>query len=385
MRILLDWQLGTNFGWGIAGLNLFRYLSEFSDLDLLMGKVITEKDILGLNPLSRTMLMPAMLASNQFWQQRVTAATLSTDFPGIVIHALGNDLLSGALQGQFNVARVVNEDTTLPAVRDRLRRYDAITAVSRWNAQLLSQATGRQVQVINEGVDTALFFPGPPSDMIDRSKFYIFTGGKIEYRKGQDLTLAAFKIFAQRHPDAVLVTAWHSPWPQISAGFQGQLSQPLRLDDRGQLDVMRWVHDNGINPQQVIDIGPVTHAQMPEIYRNVDVTLQPARAEAGTSFPVKEAMACGIPVIAAQNTGMLDLLTTSNSLPLTRQQALSGADKIGWGESDVEEIVESLEWVYQHRDDARELGKQAAYWIRDNKRTWREHSASLVEWLQHIL
>jgi hypothetical protein len=38
----------------------------------------------------------------------------------------------------------------------------------------------------------------------------VFSGGKLEHRKGQDLVIRAFVRFVQRHPDAVLVTAWGS-------------------------------------------------------------------------------------------------------------------------------------------------------------------------------
>jgi hypothetical protein len=42
------------------------------------------------------------------------------------------------------------------------------------------------------------------------------------------LVILAFKRFAARHPDATLVTAWHSPWPQFSLGFDGR-SWPIRM------------------------------------------------------------------------------------------------------------------------------------------------------------
>ena len=37
-------------------------------------------------------------------------------------------------------------------------------------------------------------------------------GGKLEMRKGQDIIIRAFRLFSQRVPEAVLVTAWHNPW-----------------------------------------------------------------------------------------------------------------------------------------------------------------------------
>ena len=71
------------------------------------------------------------------------------------------------------------------------------------------------VKVISEGVDPSLFCPGPKSGLLSADKFHIFTGGKIEFRKAQDLVLLAFRRFHEKRSDSVLVTAWHSPWPQL--------------------------------------------------------------------------------------------------------------------------------------------------------------------------
>jgi glycosyltransferase involved in cell wall biosynthesis len=82
-------------------------------------------------------------------------------------------------------------------------RYDALLCGSTWNADLLSSSTGRPVKVIFEGVDTSIFCPGTKSGVLSPDKFYVFSGGKLEYRKGQDLTLLAFREFSRKHADAV--------------------------------------------------------------------------------------------------------------------------------------------------------------------------------------
>lgn len=61
---------------------------------------------------------------------------------------------------------------------------------------------------------------------------------------------------------------------------------------------------------------------VPLVLRDMDVASQSSRVEACTNLPVKEAMACCAPVIAAPNTGMLDLLTADNSILLMRQTAV---------------------------------------------------------------
>jgi glycosyltransferase involved in cell wall biosynthesis len=377
----MNWQMNNTFGWGILGVNLFSQWARHPAIQPVMGHPITDNDLTTLDPVCRVHLLPAMQASNRYLAALQSNLSGQTRIPDIVIDALGNDLVSGKITGQCTVGRVIYDDTTLLSAHRKLAHFDALLCGSSWNAHRLHHMTGRDVKVIHEGVDTSFFFPGPRASALDLNKFYIFSGGKIEYRKGQDLTLKAFRIFVQRHPDAILVTAWHSPWPASSAGFQGCLSHPLRLASDGRVDVYRWVADNGINPAQVIDIGPVPNPAMPTILRSMDVCLQPSRAEPCTSLPVKEAMACGLPVIAGANTGMLDLLTAQNSLPLTRQYPLNQAGKEGWGESDIEEIVENLEWVYTHRESAKRLGHDAAQWICQAQRTWQHHAQQVLSWL----
>jgi glycosyltransferase involved in cell wall biosynthesis len=181
----------------------------------------------------------------------------------------------------------------------------------------------------------------------------------------------------------VLVTAWHSPWPGISGGFQGRLEAPLRLDELGRIDIRRWVADNGIDPASVIELFAMPNQMMPTILREMDVAIQPSRAEACTNLPAKEAMACGVPVIIANNTGMKDLVTEDNCVSLVHQRPVPAGRGIGtedWGESSVDEIVEALERVYVDRAWARSLGSTAARWIAAN-RTWKLHSEQLKRFL----
>ena len=44
-----------------------------------------------------------------------------------------------------------------------------------------------------------------------RGRFVVFSGGKLEHRKGQDVAVAAFRDFQKTHPQLrpLLVTAWY--------------------------------------------------------------------------------------------------------------------------------------------------------------------------------
>ena len=88
-------------------------------------------------------------------------------------------------------------------------------------------------------------------------------------------------------------------------------------------------------------------------------------------------MACGVPVILAPNTGVKDLVDDGNCLPLTRQQPVRNFDQCGtdgWTESDVDEIVESLERLYSDSALRKSIGKRGAEWLLEKDRTWQSHA-----------
>jgi glycosyltransferase involved in cell wall biosynthesis len=76
-----------------------------------------------------------------------------------------------------------------------------------------------------------------------------------------------------------------------------------------------------------------------------------------------EAMAAGVPVILSANTGHLDLMTPDNSLALTRQSPVTAPVPLGmegWGNSDIDEIVDRLEILYHDRELAFAMGQRGA-------------------------
>jgi glycosyltransferase involved in cell wall biosynthesis len=121
---------------------------------------------------------------------------------------------------------------------------------------------------------------------------------------------------------------------------------------------------------------------MPTLLREMDAALQPSRGESCTNLPAMEAMACGVPVVIADNTGMKDLITEDNCVPLSHQgivPPLSATySTAGWGESSVEEIVEALEVLYVDRARRDAIGATGSGWIREH-RTWQIHASKLKD------
>ena len=379
--ILLSWQASNTSGWGVVGLNLFYQWAMSEDVQPVMGQPIRDVLLSEIDPSRVDRFCSFVVNSNQFAARlavTTAAGPVKLDMP--VVRSFGNGFRSRfAATGLWNIARPVFEDTNLEGALTGLDGFDAIVCASSWNADLLRDRVRAPVLKLHEAVDHALFHPAPKLGFLSPDRFYIFTGGKIEYRKSQDLVLMAFREFSRRHDDAVLVTAWRSPWPQLADGFQGRLQAPARLRADGEIDIVRWVADNGVDPAKVIDLGQLPNQVMPKFLREVDCALQPSRAEAANNLMAMEAMACGAPTILARNTGVTDIITPDNCIALERQSPVLagppgwGCD--GWGESDVEEIVEALERLYFSADLRRSVGQAGSAFMQE--RTWEGHAAAL--------
>ena len=88
-----------------------------------------------------------------------------------------------------------------------LNQFDLVISGSRWNQALLKRQGIDRAHLVHQGVDTAVFNAEPVPQLLKRS-LVIFSGGKLENRKGQDIVIAAFRRLLCQHPDALLIAAW---------------------------------------------------------------------------------------------------------------------------------------------------------------------------------
>jgi len=309
MKLAFDWGVSSYYGWGVYGLNLALELAD-SPVEALTTQVVDRKR-LGIDALRLKAIEPFL--------KRSALAPIADLSDVLMLHALGNDVLP---ESTAKVGVIFFEEMLTSQAVERAKRYDLIVTGSSWNEDVLRRHGIDQVKTVLQGVDPTLFHPAPRCDLFD-DRFVIFSGGKAEPRKGQDLVVKAFRRFAARHSDALLVTAWHSPWPALAAGMDLDLSECT---------------------DQVIDVGAVPNTQMAQVYRECNVALFPNRAEGGTNLVAMECLACGVPSILSANTGHRDLL----ALPGVHAIGERESDYwCGWGECDVDEIVAALELAYQ--------------------------------------
>jgi glycosyltransferase involved in cell wall biosynthesis len=386
--VVINWPMTSIHGWGVYGLNLALNWAADPEVAPVSAHPI-QLENLRLDPLSLQALAPVRVATAKLVDQLAAqpGSTASSSGPvllalnaGLQAHRAAHDV---QMSGRPSVGIPFIETAHLPAdAIERARGYDLVVAGSSWNAEILKAYGLPQVRTVIQGVDSALFHPAPRRRLLP-DRFLVFSGGKLERRKGQDLALAAFKIFAERHPDALLVTAWHSPWPQVARTLDASgLVAPVRFAANGTVDVVGWATASGVPAHQILDLGIIPNANLPPVLREMDVALFPNRCEGGTNLVAMECMACGVPAILSQNSGHLDLIEDGACYPLTRQGALTGSEGpfdgvSGWGESDLDEIVAALEAAYADRDEARRRGLAGAELLK--RYSWAETARGMKD------
>lgn len=339
--IFLDLPTGDGYGWGVCGDALARAIAAAAPA----GEEVVR---LGDGDLGMGELLPGPLL------QAVRGADLQPIRPLRARRKVGYAFFEEDAVAQRAVAAGAELE------------WDALAVGSRWCASALAEAGYARAVVVHQGIDPGHFHPraGKASEQV--GSFVVFSGGKLELRKGQDLVVEAFRRFARRHPEARLVAAWLNPWPASAATM---VRSPVRPFAWGEGETFaeataRWLAAAGLGPERATLLPSLPHAACAEVYRGCTVGLFPNRCEGGTNLVLMEAMACGLPAIAAGSTGQADVVTQDNALPLSKLRPLvveRGGEVVAhWTEPDVDEIVDRLEQAHADRELLGRLGRRAA-------------------------
>ncbi|MEQ8331829.1 glycosyltransferase family 4 protein [Nisaea sp.] len=388
----IAWSVFLKSGWGIYGYQIARHLglkTKFTPV-MLEDIGLDACDTLESALISNVIERPLQQRPDSLIPFKGTGKRLP--FP--VLHARGGDVRpqfskhSRGVLGSRNHALTFFENANVRKSDVEIyNNFASVTAGSTWNGDLLKAAGVEKTGVIFQGVDPSQFHPAPKKGLFDR-RFVIFAGGKMEFRKGQDIALAALKIFIDRHPETLLICVWGNQWP--NSWSYGQFAQSPHIDSvplsdaTGQFPLNKWFGAFGLDRRNTYAFGNYPHSETQGLMREADVALFPNRCEGGTNLVAMEAMACGIPTILSSNTGHLDIIHDGACLPLRSQSPVPspapGFDTSGWGESSVEEIVEALEFVYQNRDAAAAIGLHGAQKM--HELTWDRQVSELLTFIE---
>jgi len=263
------------------------------------------------------------------------------------------------------------------------KNFDLILTGSSWCTNKLNQYGIKNTATLIQGIDPVLFFPLPRKD--DENLFVIFSGGKFELRKGQDIALKAFQILHKKYPDMILINTWYNMWPHLVASMS--LSNYIKYEASGNTwsdFITHLLELNDIDKTKVISLPITPITKLRELYYKTDIGIFPNRCEGGTNLVLMEYMACGKPVIASYATGHKDILNENNSLLLKSikpfQLEAEQKNIIDWEEPDLDELIYNIEFAYFNRNTIRKIGQRAGEFMKNY--TWENTADTLLTYLK---
>lgn len=387
--IYLVFPVNSFSGWGVCGKYLVKELSKFTEVRLVTESIIYENI---LDELDYRFLLKTRISESEIDNIKNSQVY---EIGYRVLHTIaGNTLLSiiPQLKGIKNFGYIFFEENILKKefIENGKRNFDLIIAGSRWNEELLSYYGIENVTTIIQGIDPVIFNPFYSEKEYFSDRFVIFSGGKFEFRKGQDIVIKAFKHLQDKYKkEVILINSWYNLWPYSFKTMKMSrfiYFNPKKLNNEIPEDHVYTINnillDNGIDIEGVITLPLYPNIMMSRIYKNTDIGLFPNRCEGGTNLVMMEYMACGKPVIASYNSGHKDILSQENSIPLVNMMPIFIKDEEGmeiavWEEPYIDEVIEKLEWAYLNRDKLKIIGEKAG---RDLSRlTWAETARRFYE------
>jgi alpha-maltose-1-phosphate synthase len=192
---------------------------------------------------------------------------------------------------------------------------------------------GSKISIIPYGIDQSFF---QPVGSIRHDKFRVLFVGELSIRKGCHYLLEAWQKLNLKNAELIII---------------GNV-------------------ENGIN--SILDKYKNTYSHIPYIsqgellqyYSSSDVFILPSLAE-GSARVVYEAMACKLPVIFTEMSGSV---------------ARDQLDGFQIRAKNVDDIVEKIEFCYENRDIAKEMGISGQTWIKNfSKENYRMNIIELYK------
>lgn len=391
-HVVIDWPITPYTGWGNYGIQLIQALLQRNreiPLPSYTNDHTSFCDPLWLSKLreleSQAGQLREILAAMPAGNQLATNARLC-------FSPMGNCIEQPRLRANYQVGVTFFECSRFSERHlHNLKAYDLVIAGSRWNADLLIQLGCNDVELVHQGIDTSRFNPEPVPRLVQRS-LVIFSGGKLEARKGQDIVLAAFRELLRSHPDAMLMVAWGNVGGvalETIAQMPHCHGVPEAATPRA---LASWLQANGIPEANLMVLPSLVNQQLPNLIKQADVAVFTSRCEGGTNLMAMETLACGVPTVLSANTGHLDLLELNlphvigvgnNGLGAVNKDICRpyGGDPLClWGETDPLEVAASWRAIAADRAQWRSRGIAGA--LKFKSFSWAASMAKLIRLLE---
>lgn len=247
------------------------------------------------------------------------------------------------------------------------RDIDEVWAISRHvqNAFPRSGIPAEKVQLINWGIDPAVFNPDVPPRNIptDKSFRFVFVGGTIQ-RKGYDRLLQAYLAEFKPQDDVCLVVKDIGALTFYRGASYRDQTLAAQKDPR--LPTIIWYE------------GEWTPGQLASLYTACHCMVAPYRAE-GFGMPIIEALACGVAPIVPSGGPTDDFVNPQSGYLLpskfvpSKQSPFPTCGPPTEIDVSINDLRAAMRQAYEQRDRTREMGRIGSTRIR-SEFTW-DHTA----------
>lgn len=209
-----------------------------------------------------------------------------------------------------------------------MNSVDKLYVSSQWAADVLSNHSIYNWEIVPMGVDRKIFFDSVPQE---KPNFVFLNCGKWEVRKGHNELIEAFKNVRKKVKDVELWMVPHNPF--------------LNAEERGE-----WLYKYNVDGVKVL--GPFkTQQELSYLMGVADCGVFPAKAEAW-NMEALEMLSKGRKLIISDCTAHREYATDKNSIlltDLTEESAVDGKWFHGrgtWNKVSVEELTEAMLSAY---------------------------------------
>ncbi len=268
---------------------------------------------------------------------------------GWYLEPIGNDCHAkpDVADGWKVAGLLVMEEGGLPQGKaDQLATYDALLVGCPWSLEVCKRAGLTHAHLFPQGVDTRAY-PERTAPRTPDGRFRVFSGGKLEVRKSQDIVIDTFRRLLKAVPHATLVPAWHNYWPKTvgrldHAGLVRSL--PPYDDATERWDFQRWLEFEGIPTDNIEAVGPLTQADTQSLLATCDAGIFVSRAEGNGNMALAECLSAGLPCITSPHSGHAiypasTIVRKALRVRPTKLQPSTIDNITGWYDTDPQELA----------------------------------------------
>jgi len=170
---------------------------------------------------------------------------------------------------------------------------DFMFAVSNDNAKKIKKRYKRDVKIIPNGVDINKFKPNETDKKNLRDK-YSLQNKKILLSVGRIVGWKGFQLIIK---SLIELKDFHY----------------ILIGDGEYIEELKKIAKELKLEKRVLFLGMIDNQELPKYLNIADIFVQPSIGHEAFGITIIEAMACGLPIVASRNGGIVDILKSSNS------------------------------------------------------------------------